>query len=360
MRVLYPASPEITNSYLTDIMQHLNGIDMHIDYALFYDTTKDFDIIHIQWIEALFDWKKPSKPEVNKMLQALQQWKQKGTKIVITKHNEIPHRSSGSLKKATQLCYDYADGVVHLGQYSYKNSPCSNAVNVIIPHSLYENLPNNTHRDECRKQLHIPKNRFVVTCFGAIRSEQEYQFILKAFKSFEHQNKTLLTNKWPCFWYWRRSPFKRLKYEYFKRLASVKKQYQLHHKYIEDQDIQLYLNAADLVFIARIDTLNSGNVPLGFTFKKVVVGPNIGNIGEILRESNNPVFDPGNLDSVRKALQQGVELSKKGHGEENYKLGMKNWNLKSSAQKHMSLYHSLCKHSNKTMVQTSHKFTQIP
>jgi hypothetical protein len=46
------------------------------------------------------------------------------------------------------------------------------------------------------------------------------------------------------------------------------------------------------VLIPRHEALNSGNVFLGFTFGKPVVGPDIGNIGEVLTLTGNPTFDP--------------------------------------------------------------------
>lgn len=74
------------------------------------------------------------------------------------------------------------------------------------------------------------------------------------------------------------------------------------------------MSAADLVFIPRIDILNSGNVFLGLTFNKIVVGPAVGNIEEQLKELDLPVFDPKKRKSVIVALNKGISLSNQHNG----------------------------------------------
>ena len=64
-----------------------------------------------------------------------------------------------------------------------------------------------------------------------------------------------------------------------------------------DEEVALYFAAADAVFIQRLDDLNSGNLPMAFLFRKAVAGPAGGNIGEWLRKTDNPVFDPQDPDS---------------------------------------------------------------
>ncbi len=65
---------------------------------------------------------------------------------------------------------------------------------------------------------------------------------------------------------------------------------------------------ADVLFIPIIKSLNSGNVALGNTFGKVVVGPNYGVIGEELEKLGNPVFD---VDQIEKTLKKAIESSQK-------------------------------------------------
>lgn len=74
------------------------------------------------------------------------------------------------------------------------------------------------------------------------------------------------------------------------------------------EDLSLRMSAADIVLVPRVDILNSGIVFLGLTFRKVIVGPAIGNIEEQLKELNYPVFNPNSMSSVTKALEKGIKL----------------------------------------------------
>ena len=51
------------------------------------------------------------------------------------------------------------------------------------------------------------------------------------------------------------------------------------------------------MLIAKQNNLNSGNIALGYSFSNIVLGPDTGNIGEILRSTNNPTYKLGKLDS---------------------------------------------------------------
>ena len=102
-----------------------------------------------------------------------------------------------------------------------------------------------------------------------------------------------------------------------------------------------YFCASDVVFIQRRDDLNSGNIPMAFLFKKVVVGPDTGNIGEILKSTGNPVFDSQNSLSVRNALQAALNLSKTDLGRKNYDYAMTHWRSAQIGAMHASFYRTL-------------------
>ena len=45
------------------------------------------------------------------------------------------------------------------------------------------------------------------------------------------------------------------------------------------------------------------NIPLAFLFHKIVVGPNTGNIGELLKNTGNPTFNPNHKADIIRALK---------------------------------------------------------
>lgn len=52
--------------------------------------------------------------------------------------------------------------------------------------------------------------------------------------------------------------------------------------------------------------------PLAFLYHKVVVGPKVGNIGELLSETGNPTFDPDDKKDILRALEEARRLA---HGD---------------------------------------------
>ena len=87
--------------------------------------------------------------------------------------------------------------------------------------------------------------------------------------------------------------------------------------------MQYYFCAADVVLIQRLDILNSGNLPMAFHAGKVVVGPNVGNIGPILHETGNFTFDPEHAKSAIDALKNALVATSKGN--ENKVYASKYW-----------------------------------
>jgi glycosyltransferase involved in cell wall biosynthesis len=110
---------------------------------------------------------------------------------------------------------------------------------------------------------------------------------------------------------------------------------------ISPEEVQIYLKSADLLFIPRYNTLNSGNVALGFTFGKVVVGPDYGVIGETLKLTGNPVFDPYNLSSVSEAIRFGFESEQSDLAEKNLQYAQNELSWGAVAQKTVKAYQSI-------------------
>mgnify|MGYP002830099804 CR=1 FL=1 len=93
----------------------------------------------------------------------------------------------------------------------------------------------------------------------------------------------------------------------------------IHDGFIDDNEIQYYLNSSDLVVIPRIKSLNSGNVALGFTYGRVVLGQNFGVIGEDLMKTGNPVFNGFDLEEIESSLKSAFDSCENGLGMKNKK-----------------------------------------
>lgn len=314
----------------------------------------DCDVVHVQWPETLFDWRTPSAIEMEFLRRRLKEIRARA-KIVYTLHNPVSHHANetnaGILRELYGLIESECDAMVHLGEASRAERAArpegAGQRHVVIPIPVYDELYApclGLDREEARRQLGIPLDRKVVLAFGNFRYEAEKRLVADAVAALRDRRVCLLAPKWhkarefsfapehpmlalrsarKAAWAWRRG---------WKLGAK---------KIMSDPEVALHFAAADVVFIQRLDELNSGNVPMGFLFGKVVAGPDVGNIGEWLRATGNPVFAANRPDSVRSALGEALCLSAADRGEKNRAFALANWTTRQIGEAHARLYRSL-------------------
>jgi glycosyltransferase involved in cell wall biosynthesis len=210
----------------------------------------------------------------------------------------------------------------------------------VVPHHNYASLPNTAGRIEARRRLRIPRGARVLLVFGAIRNEAERRLVLSGFRHARVPHKVLLVSRWrenlaEVSWirlkYWLRD-LHRMYYRMHPR-------YHFNYGFVEEKDAQLYLNAADVLLIPRLHVLNSGNVTLGMTFGKVVVGPDSLDVGELLRTTGNVVFDPDRPQTVAAAIEQAMQLAEQGEiGPANRTLALREWSADQCAQRYFDFF----------------------
>lgn len=323
------------------------------DWQTFWNCSGGFDAVHIHFPEYL-------APEIEAavngdlsealllQIEERLRWWKKQCPILVTRHVFLPHRRQDAAgQKLYEMTYHYADGVVHfshIGKAEYLARyqgvlDLRNQLQFIIPQHNYASLPNHVSRAEARSKLGIPEKAKVLLVFGGILGDNQRERILYAFRHLKVPGKILLAGSWPRRDF--RVPWIRLRI----LLRRVYKYYIDHHpryrfpeRRIEDDEIQYYLNACDVVFVPRGRVNNSGNMILGFTFGRVVVGPKSGNIEEILCATGNPVFDPDDMKTIPPAVNAAFALAEQGLGEKNRQLALRDWDAKTAAQRYATAF----------------------
>ena len=361
MRVLIPYDVNTTgakNPFLFLLMRDLLKLpevsEVQHGYGWLYEEHQP-DIIHLHWPELLVKSRlsdmsqdhKLTEHDFTAVLRALKEKKQNGSKICITVHNETPHKNGSSYGDFYRGVYELCDGLIHMGKASEsmfeREFPglYTDKLSAIIPHGDYSFFPNDKPRALCREKLGVSENEKLVLSFGAIRSKAELEMAVNAFKLADvHNGKYLMAGSLPSPYKSQLSHFTDRKVLY---ASYFRPNIKTHEEPIGRNDVQLFLKAADLLFIPRFNTLNSGNVALGFTFGKVVTGPAYGVTGEMLEESGNPVYNPADLNSVAQAIQKGLKLAAENHGDKNRRYAVKNLGWKNIAQQTVNLYQELLK-----------------
>jgi glycosyltransferase involved in cell wall biosynthesis len=294
---------------------------------LWTDDVYDCDIVHFQWPEYVFGSQKQkfSDNDITRMSHRLMQLKEKGIKIFVQVHNLKPHTNKDkNVLRMYDLLYQHADVIVHMGNYSRDllQPQYPNSQHVVIPHHIYDDIYSfGIAQEEARQRLRLPADKKIILCFGRFRNENERGFVLELRKHFDSSVLLLM----PGFYRetlrtW--NP-KKLAVRLYNTCKYKLKGITFCNDVIPDDLMQCYFCATDVVLIQRLDILNSGNLPMAFHAGKVVVGPDMGNVGEILRETGNYVFTPQHQDTSVNALQMALKDNAK--GEENKTYALKHW-----------------------------------
>ena len=338
-------------------------IDIHCSCHNFWEQDDVYDIVHFQWPEEVVGWNCTDASVIERLKQRIAYFKAAGTKFIYTRHNSCPHYSNPIIKQAYKIIESCSDLVVHMGKYSLEefkqNYPDSR--NTIIPHHLYEKTYNESiTREEARVRIGIPKNRFVITAFGKFRNYEEIKMVLNSYLRLRNKNKFLLAPRMLPF---SKHPGQR---NILKRILSFTGYYLLplllelrgiragaSEELIDNDELPYYIAASDVIFVQRKKILNSGNIPLAFLFRKVVIGPNVGNVGELLHETENPMFIPDDVNSIVNALEQAKQLCEQGKGEENYYFAKQQMGLNTVANAYIKVYQAILNLDLKSVLNSS-------
>lgn len=319
------------------------GVDVACSLDEFWHSWESYDIIHLQWPNLLVE----GIDTIEHLKSHLQLIKNSGKPLIITCHNIEPHYSNEkTVKEAYDVVYNLVDCFIHMGSYSYdlfkKKYPL--AKHIIIPHHVYDRLykvlPS---KEDAIKHLRLNSKFKYVLCFGAFRHDDERDIAVKASDIMAEYCGKVLAPSFSTYKLYK-NIFRTID-EYIRDLR-----YRLKHRniviskgFVPDADLPYYYAVADIALIHRKQILNSGNLPMAFYMGKVVIGPNVGNVGTILQETGNPTFDVHNIESLKDCINKAMLLNQQGKGEENKKYAVSNFLSNKVAEKHIELYKTLIK-----------------
>ena len=345
--VVKEPSERTINHFVSSLGKNLQKQGCEVVYGLerlWTDEVLECDIVHFQWPEYIFGSQKRifTDDDINRTENRLLLLKEKGIKIFAQVHNLKPHTNEDkNVLRLYELLYQHSDVMVHMGQYSRDRLQprYPYAHHVVIPHHIYDNvLPFSVSKQEARRRLHLPQNKKIILSFGKFRNDQERNFVLNVKKQIEalslkaEANSKLYTLNSTLFLlpgFYRETLHtlnpKKFITRLYHTLRYKLKGIQFSNDVIPDDLMQCYFCAADVVLIQRLDALNSGNLPIAFAAGKVVVGPDVGNVGEILRNTGNLVFDSNNMDATVQAVQEALIASETDRGSQNRKYAEEYW-----------------------------------
>lgn len=295
------------NRYLDEIITYSKATFIYGNYK---EYKNHYSIVNIQFPEAIFDWKMPTQEQLLELEDYFVQWK-KHSKIVYTMNDLKEHCSDDIMfDKLFELVHKYADGVVHMGNFSLKEYASlfsQKCQHIVIYHPIYVSLAREDFKtSDVQKIIPVKLNgKYIVSVIGSIRSKKEMKLVLNIFKNIKTINKVLIlprvsqlgaVPKWlPC-------RFRKLYRNMATKISfySIKgSEYYVANHFLEYEYLVDLVQKSNLLIIPRVDNLNSGNLFLGLTFKKNMLVPAVGNLSEVLHLFKIPYF---NFKKINKSV----------------------------------------------------------
>lgn len=307
------------NPFVPNIVEALRRQKVHVDDGAvgLWENPFRYDVVNFEWPEVVANWssKTITSDWLERLTARLRQLRAMGVVLTYTRHNVNPHRGDAELEALYRIIENEVDAVFHMGETSKRQLQATRAGespvrDYVIPHHINPALCGSVSVSEARRRLGLAVSGHVVAALGAFRDDAERKLVKHAMAGLGPSGEITL-------------------------LAP---QLDDSGGRVDDEAFKLMLAASDVVFLQRTDALNSGNLPLGFLYGKTVVGPDCGNVGEILRATGNPVFDARNPDSATQALRTGLAFSQGTKGAENRDYALRNWSPAVVAEKMKSAY----------------------
>lgn len=308
------------NPYIYTLMEGIQTQHPDIEFSwgtdIFWnDKIFEFDIVHFHWTQAFMstDEAHHTTSDLSCRLKTL---KEHNIKIVATCHDlESHYNQCREFSECLGLVYKHCDAIFHMGHYSLElfSNKYPNTMHLYLPHHLYNTVYTSfPTKEESIKHLGLSPNRQYVLCLGMFRAEEERNLV-KKISPFLSQNRLSILAP----------AFMEVEQRYHHKIIPTK-QYILKKYYrafyhiscsgrtwvpVRDEQIPYYYGAASIAFVHRLKILNSGNAILPMLFGKVVVGPNVGNCGEVLIENGCPTFNVNPLGDITNAVAEGLRLA---------------------------------------------------
>lgn len=290
--------------------------------AMMLDDDRDFDVflaaatnrpalLHLNWTAPILGYGKDAAGRLERyrwFLARVDEVRDLGVPVVWTVHNVLPHECADPRLEAQlrQGIVDRAD-IVHVMCESTAAS-CAGIFTIpseklrTIPHPSYVDVyPNLIDRQTARFELGLDYDDTVYLYFGQVRPYKGVDVLLDAFDRLS-----------------RTSPKAKLivvgKAGRFPEITEIKQRARAHPQILSvfnevpDSDVQIYMNAANVVVLPYRNALNSGALQLAYSFARPVVAPAVGCIGDQVDGTTGISFDPNGGSTALLAAMQDAEM----------------------------------------------------
>lgn len=266
------------------------------------------DVLHLHWsYPYLIGPNFVSSLEMTfQFFKILIRQKFKGSKFIWTIHNlgEHEHKHPRFELFCHRLLARFADGIIVHSRFAQEKTleaywlrHHSEKVR-IIPHGNYiGNYPNEVPQETARNRLGIEGEKRVFLFLGQIRPYKGLPELVAAFNKVATGNEILIMAGKPL--------NERIKANIGALIADRPDIIYL-PKFVPDEEIQTYMNAADVVVFPFRDIFTSGSVLLAMSFTKALIVPDLESLAEITAAGGSITYEPQDQAGLEKALAAAI------------------------------------------------------
>ncbi len=241
------------------------------------------DVLILQW------W----VPYWTPCLTFVSRWIKRNTniRVVYICHNVVPHDGGGTLDRrfATTVLRRGDAFIVHSEQDRYRLLALLPRAKVAkVHHPSYVELANQSATDPhtaIRRALSVPDNKPTLLFFGFVRPYKGLEYLIQA---LPHVRKQIDAHLLVVGEFWSSPQF----YEEYAREFGVEGAITFVNRYVPNEELQPYFDAADVVVLPYISATQSGVVQLAFGFGKPVITTRVGGLHEVVQDGVNGLIVP--------------------------------------------------------------------
>lgn len=175
---------------------------------------------------------------------------------------------------------------------------------VICPEGSYVGFyENGVDVMEARTFLNLSSDDFTYLYLGFIKPYKGIENLIKAFEKLRLKNARLIIAG------------KAIDDDYFKRVYTTSPNIEFHNVFIDEELLQYYYNAADVVVLPFKKVENSGSAILAMSYGKTVIAPRVGVLEDRLVKQLDFLYldDHGFLDCLKRAYNNKGFIKDIGH-----------------------------------------------
>lgn len=330
MKVLFLPDGSRANPYQRELAQALGKLGVHVTLSdgigrmPILGAIKAHgrpEVLHLHWTHPFL----AGSTKLKTLLKAIRfivelfLVKLSGVNLVWTAHNLLSHESTHPrlelfFRRIAARFYDRL--IVHCSSArealirAYRLSGrFSNKIHV-IPHGNYINsYENRISKAQARAKLGFDHEATIFLSFGHIRAYKGILLLIDAFQRLDHPHARLLLVGRPA--------DEAVTAEILRRCSSDHRIY-TDLRFVPDEEVQFYMNAADVVVLTYRDILTSGSALLGMSFGRAIIAPRLGCLVEILDDRGSLLYDPSEKEGLLGAMKQALTSDLVAMGLHNY------------------------------------------